>query len=146
MKKIQIIAALTFPILMLVLWVIFLTVKSLTLPEVRVSITGYDPRDLLSGHYIAYTIDWENTDCTQFENKICPREEFRNYALKAYWGQQFRFYVPEQYASKLDDMFRYQRGNHKFEVIYKYRSGIKPMAKDLLIDGRPWKQIISEEK
>ena len=146
MQKIKIIAALTFPILVLGLWVIFLTVKSITLPEVTVRITGYDPRDLLSGHYIAYTIDWAKTDCGQFENKICPEKEFKNYAVRAFWGRQFRFYIPEQYAKQLDDMFRNGRGNHVFEVVYKYRSGVKPLAKDLLIDGKPWQEVIKNNK
>lgn len=146
MQKLKIIAALTFPILVLVLWVISLTVKSMALPEVTVRIGGYDPRDLLSGHYIAYTIDWEKTDCTQFNDNICPEKEFKDYAIKAYWGRQFRFYIPEQYADKLDNMFRYDRGKHVFEVVYKYAPGIKPLAKELLIDGKPWQEVIKENK
>lgn len=146
MQKVKIIAALTFPILVLGLWVIFLTIKNMTLPEVTVRIAGYDPRDLLSGHYIAYTIDWAKTDCSQFENKICPEEEFKSYARKAFWGRQFRFYIPEQNAQELDNMFRNARGNHTFEVVYKYTSGIKPLAKELLIDGQPWREVIKSNK
>ena len=146
MQKLKIIAALTFPILVLVLWVIFLTVKSMMLPEVTVRIGGYDPRDLLSGHYIAYTIDWAKTDCSQFEDKICPEKEFKSYATKAFWGRQFRFYIPEQYAHELDTMFRNGSGNHVFEVVYKYAPGVKPLAKDLLIDGKPWQEVIKGNK
>ena len=146
MQKIKIIAALTFPILVLVLWVLFLTVKSIALPEVKVRIGGYDPRDLLYGHYIAYTIDWANTDCSQFSDKTCPIKEFESYAQKALWGKQFRFYVPEQNAQELDNMFRNARGNHTFEVVYKYASGIKPLAKELLIDGQPWREVIKSNK
>ena len=38
--------------------------------EVKVRIQGYDPRDLLAGHYIRYSIDWSKTYCTHFPNKI----------------------------------------------------------------------------
>ena len=64
------------PVLFLALLTAALAVMRAGLPEVTVRIAGYDPRDLLSGHYIAYTIDWENTDCGQFENGICPKEAF----------------------------------------------------------------------
>ena len=43
-------------------------------------------------------------------------------------------------------MFRNGRGNHVFEIVYKYRSGVKPLAKDLLIDGKPWQEVIKNTK
>lgn len=142
MQKNKIITALAFPIAVLLAWVLFLTIKVATMPEVTVRIAGYDPRDLLSGHYIAYTIDWENTDCSQFKNNTCPEEEFAKYSINAYWGDQYRFYIPEKYAAKLDRLFRINREKHTFEVIYKYSSGISPVARELLIDGKPWQETI----
>lgn len=144
MQKNKIITALAFPVAVLLAWVLFLTVKVATMPEVTVRIAGYDPRDLLSGHYIAYTIDWDKTDCGQFQNNICPREEFGKHSVTDYWGwgEQHRFYIPEEYAEKLDRLFRINREKHTFEVIYKYSSGISPVARELLIDGKPWQQTI----
>ena len=135
--------ALGLPILALFLWVLILSAKMMFLPEVVVRIGGYDPRDLLAGHYIAYTINWDETDCSQFKNNICPAKEFEMHANKARWGEQHRYYIPEEYAKELDYAFRNQEKEKSvFEVIYKYTQGLAPIAKELLIDGKPWKETI----
>ena len=142
MQKVKIITALTLPIVCLLLWVAVLCAKYFMMPEVVVRIGGYDPRDLLGGHYIAYTIDWDNTDCAQFSGGKCPKEDFANHSINSRWGEQHRFYIPEEHAQKLDDMFRRSGGNYTFEIVYKYASGITPLAKELRIDGKPWQETI----
>lgn len=144
MQKYKIVACLLFPLVVLGCWVVFLSAKVLFMPEVKVQISGYDPRDLLSGHYIAYTINWDKTDCSQFENNQCPKDEFDAYAVNEYWGKQHRFYVSEHYADELDGLLRFNTENHVFEVVYKYRAKIKPVARQLLIDGKPWQEMISK--
>lgn len=134
------------PFIALLSWTIYLCIIQKTGTEVRVVITGYDPRDLLSGHYIQYTIDWDKTDCHQFSNKECPEDEF---CSKARWGRQCRFYIPEKHAQKLDKLFALR--NQKdiiFEVIYSYQKGFEPLAKKLLINGEDWYNSIeiNEEK
>jgi len=137
-KKYILIGLLFLPVVCLALWIGFLSFQRNTFGEVKVVITGYDPRDLLSGRYIAYQIDWDKTDCTQFENHICPQKEF---CKEAKWGRQCRFYVPEMDALWLDRLFATRFENEKtFEVIYAYQKGSKPIAKNLLIDGKPWRQ------
>jgi hypothetical protein len=49
--------SLLFPILLLLGWVIRLEYQTQTGQEVRIRIKGYDPRDLLSGHFIRYQLD-----------------------------------------------------------------------------------------
>ena len=135
--------ALGLPILALFLWVLILSAKMMFLPEVVVRIRGYDPRDLLAGHYIAYTINWDDTDCKQFKDNVCPVKEFEIHANKARWGEQHRYYIPEEYAKELDYAFRNQwKEKSVFEVIYKYTPGLAPIAKELLINGKPWKETI----
>lgn len=144
MQKYKVIIALIFPIIVLGVWIIFLTVKVLFMPEVRVHITGYDPRDLLSGHYISYTIDWESTDCSQFSEGICPVKKFAEHAIHYHESEQHRFYIPENYAEKLDKLFRLNNENHIFEVVYKYGYGMVPVARQLLVDGKSWQEMIKE--
>ena len=50
------------PILFLGIWGLILSFQMNSGIEVRLPIMGYDPRDLLSGHYIQYQIDWENVN------------------------------------------------------------------------------------
>ena len=140
MKKPLLAIALSLPLVCLIGWTLFLAVLRNQGTDVKVAVTGYDPRDLLSGHYIAYQIDWDQTDCTQFAGNVCPKEQFCREAL---WGRQCRFYIPERYAKELDDLFRKRNTtDNVFEVVYSYRAGRKPMAKEMLINGRSWKATV----
>lgn len=44
--------ALAFPIVVLLIWTAVLQYLSLTAPRVMVTVEGYDPRSLISGHYL----------------------------------------------------------------------------------------------
>ncbi len=130
------------PFAALAVWAMWLYVQQATGQEIRVAVTGYDPRDLLSGHYIQYTIDWEKTDCTQFADGKCPKEEF---CKEHHWGRQCRFYVPEKNAQELDRLFwRRNDTDMVFEVVYSYHKGSEPLAKQLLINGKDWRESLVE--
>ncbi len=115
------------------------------LPEVTLRIAGYDPRDLLSGHYIAYTIDWENTDCSQFTNNRCPQDEFFQSSIDGLWDNYHRFYIPEKDAKLLDSLFRRASDNLVFEIVYGYAPNFRPQIKRLLINGRNWDEYLAEK-
>ncbi len=128
------------PFLALFSWTIWLYVQQATGKEVKVSIAGYDPVDLLSGHYIQYTIDWTKTDCNQFSDGICPKDDF---CVEARWGRQCRFYIPEDNAQELEQLFRHRNNTDMvFEVVYSYHKGTEPLAKQLLINGRDWRESL----
>ena len=133
------------PALLLALFTTTLLWQRSLLPEVTLRIAGYDPRDLLSGHYIAYTIDWENTDCTQFAGNHCPRDEFARSSIDGRWGKYHRFYIPEENAELLDSLFRQASENLVFEVVYGYAPNFRPQIKRLLINGRNWDEYQGEE-
>lgn len=96
--------------------------------EVTLPITGYDPRNLLSGHYIRYQIDWKNANCAQFKAD-CPVHEF---------APSDRYYVPEDKARQLEHALN----NRNVSIVFAYRKGSKPIAKFLLIDGKPWQEAM----
>ncbi len=135
MRKKLLALVLVLPLLCLLAWASFLGFERRNFSEVTVSITGYDPRDLLSGRYLAYQIDWSKTDCSQFEKGICPDTEF---CADARWGKECRFYVSELLAPRLDRLFRNRGNDDSFEVIYAYQKGHTPLAKKLLINGKDW--------
>lgn len=135
MSKKVIAVILSLPILFLGIWGIHLNIQKDSGIEVRIPITGYDPRDLLSGHYIQYKIDWDKFDC---DFSIAD-----NFCRDKVWNEQQRFYIPEKYAKKLDNLFREKDNkNMLFEVIYSYKKGRKPIAKELLINGENWKKFM----
>ncbi|MEZ5536095.1 MAG: GDYXXLXY domain-containing protein [Thiolinea sp.] len=124
-------------------------------------IEGFDPRDLLSGHYLTYRIDYgvaENSDCPVSdipaslclspERRIYPLDELPETCTQFIRGScdakaQFisgleRFYIPEQYADVLDAKVRNNQGELVVSVGQSGNAGIT----DLLIDGRPWKEAV----
>ena len=134
------------PFLILLSWTIKLHYQKETLPEVILPITGYDPRDLLSGHYIQYQIDWNKADCSQFEDTLCPRGDFDNTP-----GQRnvHRFYIHEKDAFVLNEALtkgEYNGEKVYFSIIYAYRKGIIPIPKHLLINDKNWQEIIINNK
>ncbi len=142
-NKIYLLFLFVAPLLCLMAWTGSLYMQRSNGVDIKVAVTGYDPRDLLSGHYISYTIDWDKTDCSQFPDGVCRADEFCDgfFKERTFWGinRQCRFYVPEQYARSLDTLFR-NRNNEDmvFEVIYSYSKGHKAIAKQLLINGKDW--------
>ena len=132
------------PLLVLAAWSIYLMYQRDTGQTVVVAIEGYDPRDLLSGRYIQYTINWEKTDCQQFADGVCPQDEF---CVNARWGRQCRFYIPEENASELDRLFQLRDKNDlNFTVVYSYKPYKHAIAKNLLINGADWHQYLTSSK
>ena len=68
--------ALAFPIVVLLIWTAGLQYLSLTAPRVMVTVEGYDPRSLISGHYLELQPDWTRTDCKTFGGQTCPKDKF----------------------------------------------------------------------
>lgn len=140
MKNKLLAMVLAIPFICLLGWVGILSYQCVSGQEIKVSVMGYDPRDLLSGHYIQYQIDWDKTDCGQFEGAKCPIDEF---CRQARWGRQCRFYVPEKNARQLNRLFAGRNDTDMvFEVMYSYSKGKEPIAKQLLINGQDWRDFI----
>ena len=119
--------------------------------DVTLPIRGYDPRNILSGHYIQFQIDWDIANCHQSDwNGICPRNEFKGIN---------RYYVPENKAKSIErainrtnqgvGLVYFPVGEHvnsdlamlsqtsraAAEIVFAYKKGKRPIAKDLLING-----------
>lgn len=129
----KLIVLLTLPIIILLCVSIYWAIASSIGTDVKIVIRGYDPRDLLSGHYISYTIDWDKTDCSQFTDNICPKDEFCH-------GFDCKFYIPETDAEQLDRLLNLS--NNTFHIVYKYNPHRQPSAKELLIDDKPWQEFM----
>lgn len=122
---------LLFPFIGMFCWVMYYAhfVKNAT--EVVLPITGYDPRNLLSGHYIEFRINWAKADCHQANwNGQCPQSDFTGVN---------RYYVSEGRAKELERFIN----NNRFdtEIVFAYQNGQRPVAKELLINGRPWHHL-----
>ncbi len=114
-----------FPFLILVSWFSYAIIFEKEAASVVLPVRGYDPRDLLSGHYIRYWIDWDKADCFQLDwQGVCPRKSFQNAR---------RFYVPENQARSVE---YYLNDNSRVEMIFAFKKGYRPVAKELWVDGK----------
>lgn len=132
-----VIAIVCFPILLISIWVSSLYIKIYTSKSVLVAVTGYDPRDLLSGHYVNLRPVWGKTDCTQFKDSICPEKKFR---------YSYRFYLPEYDAILLDRIIS-RTSDMNMHLSFTSEVDVsEPRVIDLYIDDKPWKDWLNEYK
>ena len=102
--------------------------------EVVLPITGYDPRNLLSGHYIEFQIAWSQANCYQADWKgACPRAAFNGVS---------RYYIPESSARTLERFVN--NSSVKTEIVFAYKKGERPLAKRLLINGQSWQNYLNK--
>ncbi len=149
------IVALIVPILALAASAYLKSVQRSSGEEVILPINGFDPRDLLSGHYLIYRVDYGvEAGCNAYQGQasvclrptrgIYPAGELPQDCTLFIHGQCDssvfsagieRFYIPEEYAQVLEAKVRDQQG----EVVLAVDSQGNAAIRDLLIDGKPWK-------
>jgi len=154
--------AITFPIIALLCLLLYKQHIINTGQNIRLDIVGFDPRDLLSGHYLRYRIDYHSRNqcqmspepsrqtvrlCLQPERYFIDRDNTQQHCDVYLQGvctkTEFiagieRFYIPEKYASQLDLLVRDARGALQISV----NASGKAVIETLLIDGEPWKNKV----
>lgn len=133
--KIIIVAGVMLPVLFFIGWIGMLEWQLNQAPEVKIAARGYDPRDLLSGHYLNLVLDWDATDCGQFRKAQCPSSRFDLY---------YRFYLPEKDAQKLDLLIR-RRTDLMIDLIFSYPKNGSPQLKNMQINQMPWQEWLKTE-
>lgn len=124
---------LILPIIVYVGWIGTLEKQIHTAKTVMVTMQGYDPVDFLSGHYLSLRPDWENTDCKQFENEVCPTELF---------ARSYRYYLPEFDAIAIDERIR--DISLKIEIEFAINKKANPLVKHLYINGQKWRDWFTQ--
>ncbi|WP_413560546.1 GDYXXLXY domain-containing protein [Bdellovibrio sp. HCB209] len=152
MKKL--IAAIAIPCLTLLAMALYHQSLLSTSPEYEFEITGYDPRDLLAGRYLRFTIKYDmDTTCEQdkyIDVKMCVspfkrmitdgnldgcKQWINGTCYKSRVNDQLnRFYVPEDKAPVLESAMVGKRATIKVSV-----GQGNAVIKDLLIEGKSWK-------
>ncbi len=167
-KNIFLIAALILPIISLIGLTVYKQSKIDFGTEIKIPIVGYDPRDLLSGHYLIYRLNFNQCGGDSYNKKpeyICLRESTE----EGFFSQTIpsltpddslqcdtvikgrcergrfkagieRFYIPEEHGLTLDRIIRKGKG----KLVVSVDENGKPAIKDLLINDRSWEEYISE--
>lgn len=152
------IVALLVPILALAGSAYLKSVQRSSGEEVILPISGFDPRDLLSGHYLIYRVDYGVADgcaAQQGQASIClrptrglyPAGELPGDCTLFIHGQCDsgvfsagieRFYIPEAYAHTLEQKVRDNQG----ELVLGVDSQGNAAIRDLRLNGKPWKTVV----
>jgi hypothetical protein len=164
MKNTRLVFFLTIPILTIFLSIAKSEYHVSSGEDWKFAIGGYDPRDLLKGHYLTYRIlfDWdeEKKDCGKnseiLDCCLCLQREMSKVetmeceiasnscdgVIKEKFLPQLRkFYIPENRSKILENLVR----SGKAEILLSINRKGYPSVKDLLINGEPWKQAVQQE-
>ncbi len=155
-SKNLIISALVFPVVALGIFTAFKKYKIEVGTKIVLPISGYDPRDLLSGHYLVYTVEYGATpDCdmgSQPEPSYYCIDAKRFYRFKPstcsaiirgrcqynrFLADIEKFYIPEDKASELDKLVRGKEAAIEISVQFDGTAQVR----DLLINGKSWREL-----
>jgi uncharacterized membrane-anchored protein len=132
-----------------------------------IAITGYDPRDLLRGHYLRFRLayDWQepkeqcsgNMGCAYCLTDVgeqAPKVHIddTDLAKQCDGFMQYddlqeplnRFYIPETQARLAEDLLRQARIDNTAYLRLSINKDGVPRIVDLLIDGRPLGELLKE--
>jgi len=101
--------------------------------KVEIAVQGYDPKDFFSGYYMYLRPDWEKTDCTQFADDKCPKDNF---------NKTYTFYIKREQSEKLTQ--KVNAGVVKLQ--FSYSPGFEPIITDLFVDGKSFIEFVNTQK
>ncbi len=157
MNKRKLIFALLFPILVLSALIFYRQARVMTGKEIILPIAGFDPRDILSGHYLIYMIDYgikNNNLCNVYANTnhnayICLKKDSDN--TEMYTSLIYMDTYSADSAESDQDCFavikgkckdgRFAAGIEKFFIPEKYGKSF-----DKAVRGRKGKIVLSVAK
>lgn len=168
MKKSLFMIALLLPIALLLSNVIHKQLQLIYGKTVSLSVQGFDPRHLLSGHYLVYDVLYDSDNsCADVEVSpqqklamcLSPQQHLSDlesiekdcnvYLLGQCECQRERgcfkagierFYIPDDHALELDKAMRTKGGELVISVNRKGEAAIK----ELMIDGQPWLNYVRQ--
>lgn len=158
--QLRLAAALVFPIIVLAANTWMYQQQRSAGETFKFPIEGFDPRDMLAGHYLFYKVDYgvasthgcPTTDipaalCLRPERRVYPTDELPNGcevylqgecdASSLFTAGLNRFYIPQEYAAPLEAKIANKQGEIEVSIDKRGNAAIL----DLLIDGKTWKEV-----
>jgi uncharacterized membrane-anchored protein len=171
MKSRSLLLALLLPAIVLLGWVTRLELRRQQGQEVVLAVQAYDPRDMLSGHYLQYAVDYGFNPCElkvgRGDSSVCVCLEapsLRSDVWRAGWSGECSA-LPDECATHLRGSCEYSRftaGIERFYIPEAYApklTRVPPNATitvrvagdgsaqvtDLLVNGAPLSQYVAEQ-
>lgn len=138
MNKKLIKGAILLPFIILILWVIMLQSQTITGKTIKLYVNGYDPRDILSGHYLSLSIDIKKNQCLLTKKRdeiICQGHPFK---------RVYKYYLAEEQGKELDRLIPQQNPNMELE--FSLPNFGSPKIKNFYIDGQNWEDWYQKQK
>ncbi len=157
------------PVVILLGWVISIQTAVLTGTPVVLPVRGFDPRDILAGHYLAVAVDygaftsecadrqgkqrWEKTEaffCPDIGKIVLNKPADCAVFIKGYcrYGRfddnVSRFYIPEKLSRPLEQAVREPENNPQL-LLSVSRDG-RAFPQDLILDGLPFAEWLKQRK
>lgn len=132
-KRIFILSLIFFPFFVLLAWIGLLEFRYVSSPRVLIAVSGHDPRDFLSGHYLSLQPDWIHTDCRQFVNGLCPKERFE---------KTYRYYMTQSDARQIELALSDSRLDMKLE--FALPEDGSPLIRKLIINKMDWQEWLKK--
>lgn len=162
--RLKLIAALLFPIVVLAANAWMNQQQRANGTAVTLPIQGVDPRDLLSGHYLIFEMDYgikegyscpvpdiSATLCLNQQARVYPSDELPascSLFLRGTCNSQGdfnagleRFYIPEEHASLLEQHIQDNKGKLVLSINKQGQAAIR----DLLINDQPWRKHLEAQ-
>jgi hypothetical protein len=163
MSKHFVILAVTLPLLVIAIG-IAKSEYQLNQPEWRFSIRGYDPRDLLRGQYLNYSIDFQeeytstcgpSSDCClclmrngisnppRVIRKSCPEAKACDGFIKVQYLETLnQFYIPEDKASEYEGLLRESAQSGQARILLSVDGNGVPAVKEIELNGVPIERAV----
>lgn len=137
--------------------------------EWKFEVTGYDPRDLLRGHYLRFNLayDWEDSPgscddpadcclCLTDAGQLVPtvkrtscsiaKTQCDGFMLSEFERSLNRYYIPESQAQQAETILREARvDNQAFLSVVISASG-EPAISDMIINGEPLMELLKKQR
>jgi len=151
--------AVALPVFALGLMVARAEITTRTGRPYRLSIQGYDPRDLVRGHYLRYRLGFLSSPdlehCTAATCCYCLRgpAESEPAVTKVSCNETAscdawfpegqidhleQFFIPEDRGGALGSALR----AHSAQLRVRVSAGGSVVIQDLLLDGKPWREVV----
>lgn len=173
LKHRELVFALALPVVALVALTGYKAYKRFAGVELTIPITGFDPRDLLSGHYLIYQLDFEMEICqgprrdtdpvflcvvrdgsdlstrvvdsaNPSTNKGCTAVIMGRCDGRRFVAGVERFYIPEEHSRLLDGVVRgWGEDANRAKLVISVDPRGHAVVKTLLIDDKPWREFLS---
>lgn len=157
------------PVVILLGWVILIQTAVSTGTPIVLPVRGFDPRDILAGHYLAVAVDygaftsecadrqgkqrWEKTEaffCPDIGKIVLNKPADCAVFIKGYcrYGRfddnVSRFYIPEKLSRPLEQAVREPENNPQL-LLSVSRDG-RAFPQDLILDGLPFAEWLKQRK